>query len=123
LYALGFGIRATGLQRILKQNVDRLQYTDRLSLFDVITKSYTKAEMRLMINLVVVREAYDRMEIAQLACLRTNWNPASVLTNFCRNTYLATILKTGTIDHLVALWVVRRHVLAQKVASGGMPRC
>jgi hypothetical protein len=61
LYGLGFGIRATGLQRILRQNVDRIQYTDRLSLLDVITKSYTKAEMRLMIDLVVVREAYDRM--------------------------------------------------------------
>jgi hypothetical protein len=74
------------LQTILKRSVDKLMYTDRLSLFDVITKSSTTAEKRLMIDLVVVREAYDRMEIAQLAFLRTNWNPADALTKVSRNT-------------------------------------
>jgi hypothetical protein len=49
------------LQTILKRNVDALMYTDSLSLFDVIKKSSTTAEKRLMIDLVVVREAYDRM--------------------------------------------------------------
>jgi hypothetical protein len=47
-----------------------------------------------MIDLVVVREAYDRMESAQLAFHRTNWNPADVLTKVSRNTYLETILAT-----------------------------
>jgi hypothetical protein len=60
------------LQTILKQSVDILMYTDSMSLFDVVTKSSTTAEKRLMIDLVVVREAYDRMEIAQFAFLRTN---------------------------------------------------
>jgi hypothetical protein len=102
------------LQTILKRSVDILMYTDSLSLFDVITKSSTTPEKRVMIDLVVVREAYDRMEIAQLAFLRTNWNPADALTKVSRNTYLETILTTGTIDHPVAQWVVRRRVLAQK---------
>jgi hypothetical protein len=70
-----------------------------------------------MIDLVMVREAYDRMEIAQLAFLRTNWNPADALTKVSRNTYLETILTTGTIDHPVAQWVVRRRVLARKKDS------
>jgi hypothetical protein len=102
------------LQTILKRSVDILMYIDSLSLFDVITKSSTTAEKRLMIDLVVVREAYDRMEIAQLAFLRTNWNLAYALTKVSRNTYLETILTTETIDHLVAQWVVRWRVLAQK---------
>jgi hypothetical protein len=105
------------LQTILKRRVDILMYTDSLSLFDVITKSSTTAEKRLMIDLVVVREAYDRMEIAQLAFLRINWNPADALTKVSRNTYLETILTTGTIDHPVAQWVVRRRVLARKKDS------
>jgi ribosomal protein L10 len=54
------------------------------------------------------------MEIAQLASLRTNWNPADALTKVSRNTFLETILTTGAIDHPVAQWVVRRRVLAQK---------
>jgi hypothetical protein len=70
-----------------------------------------------MIKLVVVREAYDRMEIVQLAFLRTNWNPADALTKISRNTYLETILTTGAIDHPVAQWIVRRRVLAQKKDS------
>jgi hypothetical protein len=70
-----------------------------------------------MIYLVVVRESYDRMEIAQLAFLRTNWNQVDALTKCSRNTYLETILTTVTIDHPVAQWVVRRRVLAQKKDS------
>jgi hypothetical protein len=92
-------------------------YTDSLSLFDIITKLSTTVEKRLMIDLVVVREAHDRMEIAQLAFLRTNWNPADALTKVSRNTYLETILTTGTIDPPVVQWVVRRRVLAQKKDS------
>jgi hypothetical protein len=77
-----------------------------------------------MIDLVVVREAYYRMEIAQLVFLRTNWNPADALTKVSHNTFLETILTTGAIDHPVAQWVVRRRVLAQrKIPSIGMPRC
>jgi hypothetical protein len=60
------------LQAILKRSVDILMYTDSLSLFDLITNSFTTAEKRLMIDLVVMKEAYDRMEITQLAFLRTN---------------------------------------------------
>jgi hypothetical protein len=75
------------LQTILKRSVDILKYTDSLSLFDVIKMSSTTAEKRLMIDLVVVREAYDRMEIAQLAVLRTNWNPADALTKVAARTW------------------------------------
>jgi hypothetical protein len=60
------------LQTILKRSVDIFMYTDSLSLFDDITKSLSTADKRLMIYLVVVREVYDRMKIAQLAFLRTN---------------------------------------------------
>jgi hypothetical protein len=76
------------LQTILKRSVDIFMYTDSLSLFYAITKSSTTAEKRLMIDLVVMREAYDRMIIAQLAFLRANWNPADALTKISRNTYL-----------------------------------
>jgi hypothetical protein len=100
------------LQTILKRSVDILMYTESLSLFDVITKSSTTAEKRLIIGLMMVREAHVRMKIAQLAFLRTNWNPADALTKFSHNTYLETILTTGTNDHPVAQWVDRRRVLA-----------
>jgi hypothetical protein len=43
------------MQTILKQSVDILMYNDSLSLFDVITKSSTTDEKRLMIDPVVVR--------------------------------------------------------------------
>jgi hypothetical protein len=102
------------LQTVLKRSVDMLMFTDSLSLFDVIKKLSTTAEKRLMIDLLVLRKAYDRMEIARLAFIRTNWNPADALTKVSRNTYFETILTTGTIDHPVAQGVVRRHVLAQK---------
>jgi hypothetical protein len=100
------------LLTILKRSVDILMYTDSLSLFDAITKSSSTVEKRLMIDLVMVREAYDRMEIAQLAFLRINWNPTDALTKVSRN-----ILTTGTIDHPVAQWVVCRRLLAQKKGS------
>jgi hypothetical protein len=49
--------------------------------------------------------------------VRTNWNPADALTNVSQKTCLMTILMTGTIDHPVTQWVVRRPVLAQKKGS------
>jgi hypothetical protein len=55
-----------------------------------------------MIDQVVVREAYDRMEIAQLVFLRNNCNSADALTKTSLNTYPETILMTGTIDYPVA---------------------
>jgi hypothetical protein len=55
------------LRTILKRSVDIHMYIGILSLFDVIKKSSTTAEKRSMIVLAVVREAHDRMEIAQLA--------------------------------------------------------
>jgi hypothetical protein len=73
------------LQTILERSFHILVHTYSLSLFDVITKSSTTAEKRLMIDLVVVREAYDRMKIAQLAFLRSYWNPGDALTKVSRN--------------------------------------
>jgi hypothetical protein len=112
------------LQTILKRSVDILMSTDSLSVFFVITKSSTTAMKRLMINLAVVREAYDRMEIAQLAFPRTNWNSADALTKVSRNTYLETTLTT---EQLIISW--RNGSLAgaysdkRKVASIGIPHC
>jgi hypothetical protein len=71
----------------------------------------------LMIDLIVVRKAYDCIEIAQIAFLRTNWNPADALTKVSRNIYLEIILTTGTTDHPVAQWVVRQRVRAQRKGS------
>jgi hypothetical protein len=57
--------------------------------------------LMLMIDPVVAREAFDRMEIAQVAFLRTNWNPADALTKVSRNTYLETNLRQ---EQLVIPW-------------------
>jgi hypothetical protein len=82
--------------------------TDSLSLFDVITKALTTAEKRLMIDLSVLKQAYDRREVENIGFVRTEHNPADMLTKVTRCTILHNILCSGQIHHPVEQWVDRR---------------
>jgi hypothetical protein len=71
------------------------------SLFDVITKASTTAEKRLMIDLSVLKQAYGRSEVETIGFVRTEHNPADMLTKVTRCTILHNILCSGQIHHPV----------------------
>jgi hypothetical protein len=66
------------IEMIMKQNIPIVILTDSLSLFDVITKATTTAEKRLMIDLCVVKQAYECSEVDTIGFVRSEYNPADV---------------------------------------------
>jgi hypothetical protein len=96
------------IEMIMKQRIPIVILTDSLSLFDVITKASTTAEKRLMIDLSVLKQAYDRREIETIGLVRTAHNPADMLTKIKGSAILDTILSTAQLCHPVEQWVNRR---------------
>ena len=82
-------------------------YTDSRSLFDVITRNTTTTEKRLMVDIRAIREAYEHMEISDVAWIRSENNPADALTKVKENHILNGILDNGRIAHAVEQWVIR----------------
>ena len=83
-------------------------FTDSHSLFDVMVKSSTTAEHRLMIDIKDVRDAYEQMKISNVGFVHSHNNLADALTKERPCDALNRILTTGLIDLDVEEWVVRR---------------
>jgi hypothetical protein len=93
------------IETIIKQNVPIVILTDSLSLFDVITKATTTADKRLMIDLCVVKQAYERSEVDTIGFVRSEYNPADVLRKITRCAILERILSTANLLHPVEQWI------------------
>lgn len=81
--------------------------TDSNCLFDVITSGSSLKEKRLLIDIAVAKEAYQKEEINQVGHVFSDQNPADALTKMYFNHALNTILETGKLDLNVNKWVVR----------------
>jgi hypothetical protein len=55
-------------------------YTDLYSFYDCITKLGTTAEKRLMINIIGLRQSYERQEINKIRWIDGKDNLANVIT-------------------------------------------
>jgi hypothetical protein len=70
LYALAHGFDMTmalksTIDAILGREIPTIVFTDLRSLFECITKLGTTQEKRLMIDILCLREAYERREITE----------------------------------------------------------
>jgi hypothetical protein len=95
-------------ERIIKQNVPIVILANNLSLFDVITKATTTAEKRLMIDLCVIKQTQERAEVDANGFVRSEYNPADVLTKITRCAILERNLSTANLLHPVEQWIERR---------------
>ena len=86
------------LESLLKQRIPLSLFTDSRSLFDVIKKSSSTSEKRLMIDITSVRKAYENQEISDVGFVRSNHNPADALTKTSKCKALDTIIHTGKCD-------------------------
>jgi hypothetical protein len=62
-FDLAFYVKAT-LDLVLNTDVPLVIYIDSKSLYDCLVKLGTTQEKRLMIDVMCIREAYERREIA-----------------------------------------------------------
>ena len=100
----------TDLEAMLNCTIPIKIYTDNKSLFDVVTRNSVTTEKRLMLNIRSVREAYQDLDLNDMAWIRSEYNPADALTKVKENTVLNTAIDFGVIKHPVEQWIIRGNI-------------
>ena len=102
LYAIahGFNISAslkTTINKALNINLPLVLCTDSKSLYDCLVKLGTTQEKRLMIDIMCLRQAYERREIAEVKWIKGDSNPADSMTKNKPSNALKLLLDTNNI--------------------------
>jgi len=111
--AHGFNIRASvksTIDKILGIDLPLVLCTDSRLLYDCLVKLGTTHEKRLIIDIMCLRQAYERREIAEVRWIKGNSNPADAMTksNTKSSNALKQLIDTNTIQLEVEEWVKRR---------------
>ena len=108
-FDMGASIKST-IDRILQINLPLVICTDSKSLFDCLVKLGTTQEKRLMIDVMCLRQAYERREIAEVRWIRGTTNPADSMTKEKASNALKQLIDTGSLRLDVMEWVERTGV-------------
>lgn len=110
--ALGFDV-ATALKSTLDQMkvsprpIPLVICTDSKSLYDCLVKLGTTQEKRLMIDLMCIRQSYERREIQEIRWISGDTNPADAMTKAKPCQALEDLIDTNKIRLRVEGWVER----------------
>jgi hypothetical protein len=72
--------------------------TDSKSLYDCLVKLRTTQEKRLMIDVICLRQAYKRREIAKVKWVKGTSNPADSITKSKPSNALKLLLDTNKVQ-------------------------
>ena len=97
----------TTIEKILNKSIPLIICTDSKSLYDCLVKLGTTNEKRLMIDLLCLRQSYERREIAEVKWIDGNTNPADAMTKGKPCSALKALLDMNKIDLKVTEWVER----------------
>jgi len=98
--AHGFNIGAVVksiVNRALEIDLPLVIYIDSKSLYECLVKLGTTQEKRLMINVMCLRQAYKRREIAEVKWIKGESNPADSMTKLKPTNALKRLIDTNTI--------------------------
>jgi hydroxymethylglutaryl-CoA reductase len=82
-------------------------YTDSKSLYECLVKLGTTQEKRLMIDIMCLRQAYKRREIAEVKWIKGESNLADAMTKSKSSNALKRLIDTNTLQLDVEEWVER----------------
>ena len=106
-FDLSYVIRHS-LEKILKRQVALSVYTDSHSLYGLCISLSQTTERRLLIDLALLREAYEKREITNLYWIPGDQNPADDLTKLeKRRVALDKLLKTNKFNPDREVWIER----------------
>ncbi|EKD18829.1 polyprotein [Drepanopeziza brunnea f. sp. 'multigermtubi' MB_m1] len=80
---------------------------DSYSLYECMVKLGTIKEKRLMIDIMAIRESYERRELFEVRWIGGKSNPADAMTKVGTNTSLQELVLTNTLKVQVDGWVER----------------
>ena len=99
-------IKAT-IEQILKTKLPLVVCTDSKSLYDCIVKLGTTQEKRLMVDLMCLRQSYERKLIQEIMWIDGESNPADAMTKSKACTALRDLVDNNKVDIKVTEWVER----------------
>ena len=99
----------------LKMITDRLNLpdiplivcTDSHSLYECLVKLGTTKEKRLMIDIMALRQSYERRELFEIRWINGQDNPADAMTKATPNAALTTLIETNQLQVRIEGWVKR----------------
>jgi hypothetical protein len=97
----------TTIERILDIQLPLVLCTDSKSLYDCLVKLGTTQEKRLMVDIMCLRQSYERREITEVRWVDGNSNPADSMTKSKASTALAQLIDTNRLELKVLQWVER----------------
>lgn len=116
LYATAHGVDSgivikTTISNILGQlnypEIPLIICTDSYSHYDCLTKLGTTNEKRLMIDVMALRQSYERREIAEVRWIDGKDNPADSMTKLMPNQALKEFIDKNELGIRVDEWVER----------------
>jgi hypothetical protein len=110
--AHGFDIGAlvkSTIDKVLGIDLPLVLCTDSKSLYECLVKLGTTQEKRLMIDIICLRQAYERREVAEVKWIKGESNPADAMTksNSKSSNALKRLIDTNTLQLDVEEWVER----------------
>jgi hypothetical protein len=95
------------IERILNIFLSMILLTDSRSLYDCLVKLEITIEKRLMMNLMCLRQSYERREIAEIRWIDENINSIDAMTKINSCQTLTKLIDTNIIDLRTTAWVKR----------------
>ena len=107
---------AISINTTIKMITDQLEFshipiivcTDSYSLYECLVKLGTTKEKRLMIDIMALRQSYERREITEIRWIDGKNNPADAMTKSAPNGALGSFLTTNCLQVRVDGWVQRK---------------
>jgi len=106
-FDMGIALKATA-EKILKTPIPLVTCTDSRSLYDCLVKLGTTNEKRLMIDIMCLRQSYEKREITEIRWISGDTNPADAMTK-SKKAYgaLRDLVEKNEVDIETMEWVER----------------
>jgi len=107
-FDMGIALKTT-VERILKSlSIPLVICTDSRSLYDCLVKLGTTNEKRLMVDIMCLRQSYEKREIAEVRWINGNTNPADAMTKSKKACgALKSLVERNEVDIETMEWVER----------------
>jgi hypothetical protein len=96
------------VDKILQTNLPLALCTDSKSLYDCLVRLGTTQEKRRMIDVMCLRQAYERRQITEVKWIDGEANPADAMTKGKPYAALQRLINTNQVDIQAAGWVERK---------------
>ncbi|KAI1002385.1 hypothetical protein K3495_g5816 [Podosphaera aphanis] len=103
-FDIGAAVKST-VEQLTRTKFPLILCTDSKSLYDCVVKLGTTQEKRLMIDLMCLRQSYERREITEVIWIDGNSNPAESMTKRTPSTALKHLVETNKLELKTMEWV------------------